>query len=220
LLLALVWPDHTAEELEALPVGSRDALLMAVHERLFGPLVEALAECPACHQRLETRISLPGLRARAAAAGEDGTIVDLRCGGYEIVARLPTGRDLASLASCGTVDEAERTLLETCIETARHEGQPIAARDLPRTVVDLLSERLSAVDPLADVWLRLTCAACRHGWSARLDIERFLFEALGAWAEQTLDEVHDLARAYAWSEAQILSLSPARRRDYLSRVRA
>jgi hypothetical protein len=39
-------------------------------------------------------------------------------------------------------------------------------------------------------------------------------------ARRFLDEVHVLARAYGWAEAEILRLSEARRSAYLQRVLA
>jgi hypothetical protein len=45
-----------------------------------------------------------------------------------------------------------------------------------------------------------------------------LLDSLSHWAERCLDQVHTLARAYGWSEAQILALSPVRRACYLGRV--
>ena len=39
-------------------------------------------------------------------------------------------------------------------------------------------------------------------------------------AKRLLMDVHLLARAYGWSEAEVLALSPARRRFYLEMVEA
>ena len=39
-------------------------------------------------------------------------------------------------------------------------------------------------------------------------------------AVQLLDEVHQLATAYGWTEAEILALSDTRRAAYLDRVTA
>ena len=36
-----------------------------------------------------------------------------------------------------------------------------------------------------------------------------------AWARRTLRDVHVLARAYGWREADVLALSPTRRQIYV-----
>jgi hypothetical protein len=217
-VLAVACTDRTLGELDELSLGRRDALLMTLHERLFGPRIAAVAMCGACHERLDTIVSLAELRS--AVAEDSPAVVEVEADGYDVEARVPTGQDLEALASSASVEEGVRRLLARCVQAAHYEGRPVGADDLPSRVVDAVSERLAAADPLADVWLQLKCAACGHAWSTRLDIERFFAAALGAWAEQMLDDVHDLARAYAWSEAEILALSAWRRRHYLSRVRA
>ncbi len=52
------------------------------------------------------------------------------------------------------------------------------------------------------------------------DIASFLWKALHAWAKLMLGDVHELARAYGWTEADILALpSPTRRQIYLELAR-
>jgi len=38
------------------------------------------------------------------------------------------------------------------------------------------------------------------------------------WAERQLQTVHKLARAYGWTEREILNLSPVRRQLYLGMI--
>src|SRR4030067_663874 len=53
LLLAAAQPGTPWEQLARLPVGQRDARLLALHERTFGPRLASYAECPRCGERLE-----------------------------------------------------------------------------------------------------------------------------------------------------------------------
>jgi hypothetical protein len=50
------------------------------------------------------------------------------------------------------------------------------------------------------------------------DIGAFLWEEIAAQARRLLREVHTLARAYGWREADILVMSAARRQAYLEMV--
>ena len=71
------------------------------------------------------------------------------------------------------------------------------------------------VDPQANVQMNLSCVRCGKHWQAVFDIESFLWSEINRWAERLLLEVHQLARAYGWREADILAMSPHRRRFYL-----
>jgi len=70
----------------------------------------------------------------------------------------------------------------------------------------------------ADIALDLRCVACPHAWQLTLDIVRFLWAEVNALAKGYLNEVHMLAWAYGWREADILAMSSARRQFYLERV--
>ena len=73
-------------------------------------------------------------------------------------------------------------------------------------------------DPQSDVRLDLTCPSCGHGWQVWFDIGEFLWHTLTARARRLIGDVHALAFTYKWTEADILSMSEARRRLYLDLV--
>jgi hypothetical protein len=77
---------------------------------------------------------------------------------------------------------------------------------------------MEAVDPQALVGVSMQCPDCGHGWDARFDIWTFLWEEVEARSRALLMDVHALARAYGWSEADVLGLPEARRRAYLELV--
>ena len=97
-------------------------------------------------------------------------------------------------------------------------GQPVPASTLPTGVVEAVEARMSKLDPQGETILELRCAACGHQWRAALDIGRFFWQELAAEARRLLREVHLLASAYGWGEAEILALTPARRDAYLAQV--
>lgn len=73
-------------------------------------------------------------------------------------------------------------------------------------------------DPQAEVLLQLTCPSCQREWMITFDIVSFLWIEIHAHAKRLLQEVHTVARAYGWHEADILALSPVRRQFYLEMV--
>jgi hypothetical protein len=118
------------------------------------------------------------------------------------------------------VDRRRRLLFERCLITARRDGLPATARELPDATIDAAAERLLDADPQADVQLNMSCPFCGNGWRAVFDIVTFFWTEIEVWACRVLREVHILASAYGWSERDILALTPVRRQFYLEMVQA
>jgi hypothetical protein len=114
--------------------------------------------------------------------------------------------------------DAGRRLAERCVLEARADGETRAPSELPGEVVARLGQAMAEIDPRAEVLLGLRCACCGREWQAMLDIGAFLFAEVGGVSRRLLEEVHALALAYKWSEADILALPPQRRRSYLAMV--
>ena len=83
-----------------------------------------------------------------------------------------------------------------------------------------LGEQLSLADPLAEVLLDLQCPVCKGSFQETLDLAAFFWSELEGRSKRLLLDVHILASAYGWSEAEILGLSPARRNFYREQVHA
>ncbi len=147
-----------------------------------------------------------------------GSVNDLHrlsVGGYEVAFRLPSSADLAGLGDEG---DARLGLLRRCVREVRRKGRRRAVNQLPAAVLDAVAERMSEADPRADVRTALTCPDCGHGWQVVFDIVTWFWAELEDWAYRTLRDVHALASAYGWREADVLALSPWRRQCYLRMV--
>jgi hypothetical protein len=211
--------DAALAEAEALPVGQRDARLLGLHAALFGPRLQATARCPRCGAAIEFELDAPAMRVDAP--DEAVSRVALAHDGWHVEARLPDSRDLHALSACTDAASAREVLLRRCVTEARPlsdapGGSPAAP---PPAVVDALSRALADADPQAATDLGLACPECGFDWEEPFDIAAFLGDALDRWADRMFDEVHVLAAAYGWGEAEILALSPARRARYLAQVR-
>ena len=204
---ALLGRVHGADVEDVLrwPLGERDARLLAFRSRSFGTTLELLSECPRCGETAEAELDVAALLAAGEAVpevhevriGEDGPTVTFRAINSEDV--------LVALHSGG-----ERALIERCV---------IDLDEVVDTAVDSrLADAFAAADPLAEVSLAMECPACGEHWAATLDPPSFVWREIDAWAGRMLREVDALARAYGWSERDILALGPARRAAYLEMV--
>jgi hypothetical protein len=85
-------------------------------------------------------------------------------------------------------------------------------------MVVAIGEQMVERDPQAEVQLDLTCPACQHHWLANFDVVTFLWSEIQTHTKRVLRDVHTLAKAYGWREADILSMSTVRRQFYLEMV--
>lgn len=212
-LVTAAFPELGARELDALTLGAWHARLLAMRRALFGPTLTGSVACPACKARLEFALDAGELERAAAAEGAEPQ--PLALDGAEVRFRRLTAGDLAAAGRCPDAAAARRALAEACVVAATLDGEPVAAADLPERVVGALGERLAEADPGAETLVELECEGCGERWSAALDIGPFVWSELCARADRLLGEVDALARAYGWTEEEVLGLGPGRRRRYL-----
>lgn len=195
------------EQIAALSIGERDARLLQLREWLFGPRLLNMAYCPHCAEQVEWETTVQQLRLQPCLQPDAITSRSLETAGYTIRYRLPNTLDI-----CAAYTNAA-SLLQRCIL----EVQP-GAQTLPDNVTDALMQRMSEEDPQADIRMLLNCPACSHQWEALFDIASYLWAELHQWALRLLHEVSLLARAFGWSERDILNMSAQRRQLYLEMI--
>jgi hypothetical protein len=215
-LLACALPEAAAGELDGVSVGHRDALLLDLRERLFGSAFVGLTACPACGEEIELAFEAAELRRDVA----ETSTATVKMDGVTVEFRLPNAGDLAAIESIGDIPAARARLLARCIlKATRDDDAAIPPGNLSPEAIAATTARMGELDPQADVALAVDCPSCAHGWNEPFDIVTFLWSELAVWARRLLEDVHQLATAYGWSERDILVLSPARRNAYLEMLR-
>jgi hypothetical protein len=195
-----------------LSVGQCDARLFELRRAMFGETLELVVTCPACQTEIELVVELAQLQPPV----REGPMPPLtvRADGYTLVCRIPCNEDLRVLSHRGG-EVTFRDLLEQCVLEVTSSGGPsVAPRELPEATAEAVAEALAESDPGAHTALRVRCP-CGSEWADELDIREVMWSDLTEWVGRTLAEVHRLARAYGWSEAEILAMSGWRRHWYL-----
>ena len=213
-LLAGAQPDHSRDELAALPLGVRNQRLLALRRLSFGDRLGGRAVCPQCNETVEFELSCGSLLSLPDARHERTFEIN----DYALRVRPLNSFDLAATAAAADVTEARRLLMRRCVIEIRRDDTVIDVETLPSTLNDAIAEAALAADPQAELLLDLNCPACAHHWQSLLDIVHILWGEVAARARRLLLEVHLLARAYGWREADILALNPMRRAVYLQSV--
>ncbi len=201
-LLTAACPELSAAGAAELPVGDRDLRLLTLRESVFGPELNGLADCPNCGEHVEMSFRVEQIRLDAPIEAE----FRLPAAGCELHARVPNSADLVAATS-------RRDLLLRCILSP-----PASGEQWSDEVLNLLESRMAQADPQANIQLALGCPACGNSWLALFDIVGYFWREIDTWARRVLRDVHTLASAYGWSEAEILALSPWRRQFYLDAV--
>jgi hypothetical protein len=217
LLLAVAEPGEPLDRLARLSIGDRDARLLTLRERAFGRRMGSRVACPACATQLEFEFTTDTARVGDPPAGDQWT---LQHDGYEVCVRRADSTDLAALAVGDDSAANVRRLLGRCVLAASRDGRTVAVDALPAGVVEHVSARLADIDPQADVRIEAACPSCANRWHAPFDIVAYLWAEIDAWACRMLRDVHALAAAYGWREAEILALSPVRRQVYLDLIQS
>ena len=199
-------PDALAE----LPLGRRDARLLMLHSALAGSAMEATAACPACDEDAEFTVDAEALLAQA---GREPAAIELD--GFVVEWRPPDSRDVAAAAHTANALDAEHTLLARCITSALGPGGEVPGAELPPHVRDALARAIGEADPLAEVLVDVVCPSCGEVFVADVDLAGFVWARLRAHAQQLLADVDALARAYGWTESDVLTLGDRRRAAYL-----
>lgn len=215
-LLAAALPGTAPQSLAQLPLGRRDAALLRLRERIFGPRMTAWAECPGCRERVEFTFTAAEIGVDPAADDLEepaGQISEtLTAFGCDLEFRRVTTEDLAAIAGESDVELARRSLIRRCILQLRR-------GELTDAVVRAVSDRMAELDAAADIRLDIACPACDRQWGVPFDVVPYFWAELDAFARRRIQDVHALAATYGWDEPTILAMSPWRRECYLRLVR-
>jgi hypothetical protein len=145
------------------------------------------------------------------------TIVGNHATQYRVVFRLPNGDDQEAAAPLAVTDAdaAAHLVLERCVQKATELDSGRVLAWLPQAIKDALPARMAELDPQAEILLNLTCPKCDHAFVVPFDPGEYFYQELTRQGQSLFREVHFLAFHYHWSEAEILSMTSRRRRQYL-----
>ena len=107
-----------------------------------------------------------------------------------------------------------RRLVANCI-FAPNESRPCLTKR-----VAAISRAMLEADPQAEISSASPVPPAAIEWDLLFDIADFFWTEIAAQAQRLLREIDALARAYGWTEREILSLPAQRRQTYLEMLAA
>ena len=215
-LLSLSEPQLSDDELDNLTLGESNSRLVNLRRSLFGAVLQAYVECPHCGEALDLEFPIEQLGFDAVP--EQPAELFIRNETLSASARLPNGHDLAALSLVNSVDEGRALLFSRCLWDLRRNGKAVELGDLNESELTALENLVAELDPRTELLFDLSCPACANQWQSSLDAGAFLWREFDTHIRELLENIHLLARAYGWSEADILAMSDARRAYYVQRL--
>lgn len=199
-------PDR--DEVMAWPVSRRLQGLLAVTIATRGDRWILTAHCssPDCGAPMDLPLSLGAFRSETDSATIACSLPD----GQTLDVAVPTGADQIAWLAAG--DEGAGAIL------GRLMTLPLDVTDIPPDWLEPIEAVLEQADPLTTLEIETTCPECGAGTNVPLDLEARCLALLAAERPRLLDDIHALAIAYHWSEAEIMAIPPDRRRHYLARI--
>jgi hypothetical protein len=208
-LLQAAFPRTTRDDLLDLPVGSRDWLIMAVRARLVAAPLRSEPECTDCGAHFELTVMPDDLGFGQDAAQADPDVQAVHIEGQELMLRPVRLSDLLAVETLSDIGQAAQCLAER-----------VSDGELAGLTVETLEGVLETLDPVADIWLNSHCPECGAEHSLAFDPVHYTAQELRQRAQQILRDVTDIARAFHWSEHDILALPGSRRAYYVAEALA
>ncbi|MFP2934737.1 hypothetical protein ACLESO_58450, partial [Pyxidicoccus sp. 3LG] len=212
-------PDDRARALvRGLLVAERDRALVLLRSISLGSRITTEVRC-ACGTANEIAFGLDALDL-----GFSLPVGPLRCElgeGKVAEVALPTAGDQEDLFDAALTTAAERKtwllgrLLRRYGERTEGFDQDFA-RGLPIAERRRLETAIDEALPDFDLSMLVRCSACHSEMRVPFDVPVFFFGELRARGGRALlRQIHTLAKAYHWSEHELLSLPLHRRLEYL-----
>jgi hypothetical protein len=216
-------PD--ADAVNALTLGDRNRLVLAALAATYGVPESLVMRCPGtgCGAPVDLPLDSAffiGARCPRAASEEHRIVAAIGGRQIGIRFRVPTGHDVVAsvIEARDDPSRAARRLLERCLLGV--DGAEAAEIDRHRdTIAMAVESAMETLDPMAEVVLQTRCPECGGPVIGNLDPLSLIVEAMDRHGGILL-EIDRLARAYHWSEADILALPATRRRHYLALIEA
>lgn len=194
----------------SLSVADRQYVLAALASRLGHDQFWISSQCRDCESRFDARVDLSKLPAKPAGATYPFATATIAAGSARL--RVPTGRDQAAIADITDTFEAIAALARHCIVS-----NDVSLADDPERLADdieAIDAALQEVAPEVATSVSTECPDCGYENTTPFDIAALLISRL----DNPLEDVHEIASIYHWSETEILSLPRQRRQDYLDLI--
>ena len=214
-LLYKVYDAPNIQAITQLNIGERDARLLELRTILFGQRLINKAKCPKCTESVEWEMDTSDIQLQKPQLSAEPKIFNLQTATYSLRFRLPNSQDMLNKNAL-----TPRQILLNCILDVKNEEKDCPKEEITEGSLETLAQQMEKEDPQANITMALNCPACHHNWTAVFDILTYLWAEIDNWAKHLVQEIYILARAFGWSERDILNMSVRRRQMYIDMLKS
>ena len=214
-LLHKAYNTPNIQAITQLSIGERDARLLELRTILFGQRLMNKAKCPKCTESVEWEMDTSDIQLQKPQLSAEPKIFNLQTATYSLRFRLPNSQDMLNKNALAT-----RQILLNCILDVKNEEKDCSKEEITEGSLETLAQQMEKEDPQANITMALNCPACHHNWTAVFDILTYLWAEIDNWAKHLVQEIYILARAFGWSERDILNMSVRRRQMYINMLKS
>jgi len=201
--------DGQAETvLKTFTIAQWESHLLELREKLLGRNIEGQFSCPDCSKPVKIDFDIAELKQTL----KKDDVNDETKFGDEL--RLETLLAIEDDALKGK--GALVLILSNMLKTSKAQSAKLLDKNLSKKTLQRLESFVSGLN----LELVANCFECEKNVKVLFDVAEFLEYELNHNANSILDQVHQIASRYNWSEHSILELPRARRLAYLSRIDA
>jgi hypothetical protein len=202
----------TRDDVEGLSVVDQRSLMIELASR-FGLALQWLTRaCNGCGEPFDLPIDFTALPVWPAKGTYPEADVVTTLGRLRF--RVPTGRDQIAIAGEDDDRQAIRALVVRCLTADSTPPGENWVEQLTDQDIEAISEGLEAVSPSLPWAAEARCPECGQSHAIPIDVAGWV-----SAIDDPIEEVHEIAEAYSWSERDILDLTRNRRQRYLSLIR-
>ncbi len=199
----------TESTVDEMAIGDRQFLARFLGARRLSDEIWISPTCSHCDVRFDLPVRQSLLPVKLA--GEEFPTAVFRLSAGMFRCRVPTGKDQMALVATKPSDP-RRWLIDRLIEDAppgysgadELDGHDIARADAA----------IEGVSPEVGTVVETTCPSCHNG--EQVEVSPYLCLLQGE--SDLLQQVHEIASTYHWSQREILDLPADRRRRYLTLI--
>lgn len=204
-------PDPSRVPAADQPLGALTRRLLDLAREWFGDSIEAVCTCEVCWQQMEIAVPIDDLYRTAEWSAEPPERIAVNVPNHDDVTIRPlTLSDLAVAADAPGTESAGVLLATRALVVP-----PTPSDEMSAELMEAISAALDEADPMATLVVEVMCPQCGVVAFPTLDLGDWCWSMADAQVRRLLDDVHLLARAYGWTEREILELGPHRRAHYL-----
>lgn len=205
-------PISNVEDWYDMPLGIRDKRLLSIRAAAFGPDFTGTVACERCGERIEFNVNI---RDFFSLPGTD-TVFHVFYGDMRYSFRPLSTRNLMVFSVSGP-DADLADLIE--ILSLDDDAVKEQVRHHPG-IIQRVNTALEKHQGISDIVLTSVCPECQGPVDAIFDIVHVLDADITDAAGLFLEEIHQLANAYGWTEDEISSVPQTRRNWYVKRIQA